>query len=621
MNFIDSCENYLERLFPFNDIKETSITDNLLLLGIPPYDDIIIELEKEIENGAEAFFYDLNRSILKGEYCDFSSFNEKLIKLNEKLNIITEKLWEKTTQNILFNKIIEYLINPLINALGLYNEFYTFFSEKVLNRKDVVLINVFEDLDNDKLFLKSSSKMIFNIEFFKLNLRVSVFDILLSTNNDILNNLNTIKQKLENHKSPLKLLIVKKIDFLVYKIVLRLKLEENLDVIKISNFEKFEITHDYIFDVFGKYSKYYTGDSIKIREGIGHINLSKLVEEIQTLEILEIHKAIKYIKDVHSIDDIPDAIKYLKLIREEILRRIKNLDPLTFNKKAFELIINYIENNIFSLETDLSNYNFLDIKKKYEKIIDIQIASNTTNFFPYSKILQYIDKRLVYFNSQSLSESFNNEAHEMVEFENSIFDNFKKAYKITTSKYNYIFQLPYEECLVNTNIDSNLDEIFIYSSFLLPFPLNSLNESVNELHQKIAIHKESIKIYKTVGNKIMELDKLSSELKDLRSKEYRTLEVLGIFAAVISFVTASIPAYSFINSASEAFFFCLSLGASLSWFVFLLIYSNGDSPRLNGIRKHFYISLLFLILFWVIFIFIQNYHNIITHILYFLKYI
>lgn len=305
-------------------------------------------------------------------------------------------------------------------------------------------------------------------------------------------------------------------------------------------------------------------------------------KNLNDLKILEIHQLIKYYKDVKpNYDKLVEISKHLNKRDETSLN--------VYNKYAKIISVNYSLNNCFSLflhqnkDLDIVKYEYLKVKNK--------IKGGVYNFFLEYKYLNFITEFLLdkinVDDKIKYIEKYDDiiKSHCKTEIE-AYFSNKEWA----KWNFNYIFILPFEECLVPcTNIE-DLNNIFYASSFVLP-PYNNKIENdytkIKEDYEKINLLVNTGKYFKK------EIEKIEVLNKELEKKDFKSIEIISIFTAIITFVLSSIPSYKFVNSVWDSLLFMLTLSASLGIFVMLILFSTRGFK--NNSRGVFFALFLFII--------------------------
>lgn len=287
---------------------------------------------------------------------------------------------------------------------------------------------------------------------------------------------------------------------------------------------------------------------------------------LEQLSILEIHQKIKYYKDVKpNLSKLEEIAHFLNKKADTI-----NEDNC-FDKYAYNIAYNYAISNVFSL--------FLTKEKEIEKVvakykkIREDIKGSVNNYFLRFKYLEYIinylyekilkdEKKIDFINAHSLLIEECQE--EMQEYSNDI--DWAKL------NFNYVFILPFEECFAPCGI-VGLEKAFYPSSFVLPPSIMKTERDYKAIKEK---YDNLILSYNTGRYFKAEIEKIEELGKNLDSKDFKAIEIISIFTAIITFVLSSIPAYKFIDSVWESLLFMLSLATALSVFVTLVLFSTRD---------------------------------------------
>jgi hypothetical protein len=288
-------------------------------------------------------------------------------------------------------------------------------------------------------------------------------------------------------------------------------------------------------------------------------------EDFNNLKTLQIHQLIKYYKDVK-----PNYTR-LKEIKKYLKKKVE-LSTNSYDKYASGVSYNYSLNNCFSLFL-ANNSNFESVKDEYFKIKDVT-KGNINNFFLEFKYLEFVTRHLlIKINDDEkikYIEKYENiiENHCKEEVE-SYFE--KKEW--SKSNHNYVFILPFDECLVPTSELDELGTIFYASSFVLPPSIEKMDKDFVEIKNdldKINLYINTGKYFKT------EIQKIESLNNELDKKDLKSIEIISIFTAIITFVLSSIPAYKFIHTAWESLLFMLSLASALGIFITLILFTTRE---------------------------------------------
>jgi ABC-type multidrug transport system fused ATPase/permease subunit len=155
--------------------------------------------------------------------------------------------------------------------------------------------------------------------------------------------------------------------------------------------------------------------------------------------------------------------------------------------------------------------------------------------------------------------------------------------------HSYVFILPYEESLVGTTDLNDLNAVFYASSFVLP----PSHTKIEKDYLKVKEYFEEVRLYIKSGKHFRnEIDKIRSLNEELDKKDFKSIEIISIFTAIITFVLSSIPSYKFVDSVFESVLFMLSLASSLSLFIILILFTTRNLFN----KWQAYIAIIFLLL-------------------------
>lgn len=308
--------------------------------------------------------------------------------------------------------------------------------------------------------------------------------------------------------------------------------------------------------------------------------VSKDLDQIVLLS--EIHLLIKYYKD--CAENVYH--EELKVIREDIGIRYKKakqnqqLEP--FDAFALGFSYNYAINNEFSAligrEEDhqkaLPNYEV--VKSLYNEICKVQEVTGIDNFFPQYRYLQYLIKKIKFDLKTDIKEHKLDNIEALVKEAKAIFRRYDKNIFWTQNTYNYVFYLPKTECSVSF-VDSQeiISKIFVASSFVLPLGKDRYTLEYNQLGIELTNLERAVEVISLINDEQKTISEKNEELADdLKGKETKYIEILGIFGAVITFASAGFTTQLDLlkaNSANSITRGMISIGIVLFIFLLLLI--------------------------------------------------
>lgn len=281
-------------------------------------------------------------------------------------------------------------------------------------------------------------------------------------------------------------------------------------------------------------------------------NLNKITTEFKHKD----YNSLSTLELLFLLKDFKDVNKDYESLKEVILEFEKRYTKHCHSEQRFLYNKTYLYalNNQFSLLLEQSNVNENSISRLKSHIEKIQKKCNIDNFFIDSKHINFrLNQLKTIFDNRKELEDLSKYKKELDSLSDSV-NEYKKKLNWSKNNHNLLFQLPYEECLVDSNI-TDLD-IFYASSIVLPLP-----------------HEESQDHYETINSKLKELKQLVlsvvslnkefSTIKDLQSNQIKTLETIGVFTAITAFILASIPSFSFVKDFYQALLFTGIIGSSL----------------------------------------------------------
>ena len=308
--------------------------------------------------------------------------------------------------------------------------------------------------------------------------------------------------------------------------------------------------------------------------------------------VFQLHLLIKYYKDV-----ISDIAK-LKDIYKSLCEKIRsNSFTNSYEKYTYSIASNYALNNYFSLYSD-SCESLEELKTEYEDLTREKDSFDINNFFLEYKLLfhsfRIIKTQLKHENKSQDIDLLKNK------FDNFLTKIYKKyLYRIDWSNNhsNYIFQLPVKESIV----DFEGIEVFFMSSFVLPVPLKRINNDLEEIKIQYESLYNELNILNRVTGKIEENYHILDEIK---KRELKSIEMIGIFTAVISFLIGTIGGFKYIESFFSSLVFLLVYSTALiSFLIVLTIFTRGKKTLEDNKVNFFYFYCATISVLLILFIF------------------
>lgn len=452
---------------------------------VPNLDDDINRFINLIRQTQSKLFNDINLSILKGEYVIQSKTLDSISEIELKLNSIRPPNFippdADVSALIYTNEFITDFTYPLNLAFGFYKEFVSIVISK-LSISNKEFIRYYDASLRAIKENKCSSKAINDLNLLQVNIKIAECDHLLAVEGEMLDFLIESSIRLDNELNiaPYSLDVKRKCDFLKNKLFLR-KLHEKYRLHEesktpiytiINGIEKPIATKEFqdgFIDSWLDYldNHYEINDNWKYNfeyyyKGLASIDFSNCL-------VLDLCKLIKYNKDI--IKTFPVNTESIKKIRNELKVRLSNAnkEESLFNIYAYKVALNYSINNEFSSVCENPTTDIQTAQKMYNEVLQVQNLTGIKNFFPQTKFLNFLLSKLK-------AKHYNNKGFDSLEESRKIINICKEIYKtyeenVSWSKlnYNYVFQLPFKECLIDLP-NSDVKKLFISSSFVMPLP-------------------------------------------------------------------------------------------------------------------------------------------------------
>jgi hypothetical protein len=577
--------------FNESELKETELKSFI--------DDLLIELIN--------YF---SESILIGEYELKSDIEDILIDIGKKIASIYDTLAGKQIENAVLFQSVKEFINALNLVISGYINFCKLISiHKTFPNYDLLFSSspnnsaLLDELDLDENIIGEIFNFFNTLELYRhdhfLDERIEYFKALLELEESINSSRFAFK-----HVSALNI----KISFLKLKWVNRqnttaqtIKQEMSIKCFLIDN--KLISVHD-IPDLnspssklndWKTYLEYHYNSNNLTDFYIKRYQKLKLAD-LTKLDFYDLHFLIKYHKDINS-----DYINLSKIVLEIESRE----DDYKSDKELYFKNLNYALNNQFSLLVENINADDAKIISLKDKITSLQKESSNDNFFVEFKYLQYCIKKLKSLvESREPLDDSNVSIHKSLKDIRLLFTECERKINWSQNHYNLLYQLPYEESLVEYNSPTELDKIYFASSFLLPLSI----EQINYDFQKAKIDFNNEFNHFEVFSSLTKEFKIIKDLKDeVKNSDKKSIETITIFTAIISFIVGSVSGYKFIDSFPAAIIFLLIFSTSLFSFV-LLIFISTKGFEVLRIHKKYILSVYIAItlLTFVIFYFKPN---------------
>lgn len=549
-------------------------------------------LEKIREYGTNIFNL-LNSSVLVGEFVGYSNFENEISQVQA---IATGYINIYPTNPDIAEEFGEFacinLTKAIVEAVKIYYELYEKAKIK-FGDKEEFFIGEFYSFDNfaSHQIINSDSNWKGELSSFFSNVGVSLLDLILTPDESDYIRLQALHNYCDDGISVLNPLISTKCRFLKAKWLLRFQLTVQLTPVnifrgKLNKLNTEEILSEEIAPWASYIKNHYEVDGLPSKRLFN----VKSYQNFMAMSLFDIHRHIKYYKDIQ-----PNYERLVEIKRTLTLRRNQIADTrnhhLNFDVFAYNIALSYSLNNCLSvIVSKQANWDKIDdVEILYKEIQQVQDDTKINNFFADFKYLKFLVQLLQheFDNKRVLDDT--TRARRIISKCQDIIKNYETNVRWSERYLNYVYCLPYKECLINCIEVNGINKIFIASSFVLPISEKKYIEDFNNLSNSLNKYSSSLEIFESV----------EEDIKNSRKSQWKQIEIIGIFTAIISFVASSLPTLTFVKDISQAFLFVFALGVSLVLFVSLLMIVGRTSfHKIRHVLPWTISLVLFAILAW-----------------------
>ena len=540
-------------------------------------------------------------SILIGEFVS-ELINEQIQKIKESLDFLADieiKLSENSniekTAEEGFNKFKEQ-IQEIQNILN----YYFLFSEDI----QIILQNP----EKDEIFTPSKGKFQSDkdsniLKLFSLNLSLCFSDFLFTEKQSYYQEIVSIKDNLITLLSNSSIPILteqiekmnKKATFLLFKWCKRAELS-GFSMLKENKIKEYKDNINNFGDKWKDWVTYIENHHYK--EDEKHLFVEKIKEsyikiedkELKKFTCQDIYSYIKYHKEIDKkIDKLDEIISILDK------RRFCTTD--NYDKNIRTIIYNYARNNRFSLFTETCD-NREDLQKEYNKIDN---KDNRNYFLQY----KFIDKSIELLNAELSEKNENITIDQIEEIEKYLkeiepeYETYKTNIEWILEHIYFIYRVSFDECII--------DDIFIYSSFLLPLDNRKSKDGFEKVSDKLRELKSQLPLFRKMAEFNGDVSKVKEELfqfdEKIEKHDTKTIELMGLFSAIIAFVMGSIPTFQYMKNIYDVSIFFVAFATSLISFLLVLLLIT----RKTRINRRFWYQLILIVIFYIAMIVFTTY--------------
>jgi len=558
---VSNFENYIDGLISAHEAN-LDVNNNIIISE---------DAKDSFTQKKEEFLNDIIKalciSVLCGEYIECKDFFEKL----EELEVRVKELPNRTNdfQPDIQSQIFD-VSSAIIIVVELYKDFFreieNYYSEDRIQFLFQRNTQIKKELNKDNLQIETEKK----IKYFLNLLSVTSIDHFPSTEDKYIFEVFKTEEFIENFKNPIfrdiTTVIDEKIKFLRFKWKER-RLQEN------------PLMHSYLEDGIHKKIGEYSTSNLKLNEWKEIINtqyelnsngwkalLSDRVklyknDDVESFtESLKIHQLIKYYKDVN-----PNTKKLQEISKKLLKDKSKKLCTNFYDKYAEAIFCNYALNNEFSKYLD-NETSVENITSRYEEV-NAKLIDTINNYFLKFKYLNKVFDILTPKITDTSKEFFIEKYDETLDKCKKILNDYQRSIDWALINFNYIFLLPITESKAKFIIDGKEYDIFFASSFVLPPTSKRIEDDYNLAKEKFDKLYSYLDFAKFFSNEINEIQNIK---KDLDSKEVKSIELLSLFTAVISFIIGGVSGFAFIKDLLTALLFFIVFTTSLLTFLIVL---------------------------------------------------
>ena len=211
-----------------------------------------------------------------------------------------------------------------------------------------------------------------------------------------------------------------------------------------------------------------------------------------------------------------------------------------------------------------------DLQKQYNKIDN----KDNKNYFLQYKI---IDKSIQLLNTELKQTNETTTIEEIDKIETylkkieSEYITYKKNIEWILEHIYFIYRVSFKECII--------DDIFIYSSFLLPLDNRKSKDRFEKITDDFRELKSQLPLFRKMAEFNGDVSKVKQELfqfdEKIEKHDTKTIELMGLFSAIIAFVMGSIPTFQYLKNIFDVGIFFVVFATSLISFLLVLLFITG----------------------------------------------
>lgn len=582
MNYLQQCITFLNSSDGFGDnwLEQYDFTDE----NKEEYEKEIIG---KIDNCVNKVYQFFNFSIISGEFIDDENYINKIEDIKDVLSLIQSsiEIQDEQIQDNLVNSFLNLFAKPLNNSLRDIKYLYRWYERKFLiNHTDVILFDVISKKENILNYSDLSTILRFNI-------KLTEIDRDLSVNKKLLSDLLIIRKELEisKVKNDYTQILSDKCCFLIRKILYRFKQDSQTSYLYAFDFQDKQLTLEDVnpgvfneFDLMTK--KHYSIDNLEL--DVSEINIiheKKFASK--SLNYIDYHKLTKFYKDKNK--NYTQVSNLLKEFTDKFKQDSACSKLSKFDKRALQIILNYLHNNKFSIYLEQENLDLNKVEKALSKITHLQLETGIKNYFPYLKTCNFIANLLENIFKKELKIDDYDKVSNLIGKLNYYLKETYNGFEWCKDRNFMAFQLPKKESYLQ-----ELDHpIFLNSTFVLPINFEKTEIELKELSRTLGKFNTLLEVHQ---NMKIEKEIILNLKLDVEKSERKSIEILGVFSAIVLFTSGSLQIFSIDGmTTKDGLKFMLVFSYSIVLFVFLIWLISRDSLKsLTKIHKFFGVGLL-----------------------------
>ena len=492
---------------------------------------------------SDSFFYKINSYILKGEFIDDRPDLKEIRKAINNLEDNYIKA-EQTQQQIILLDFFYNIKTSLDIVEDLHSKVLSFVN---FNHTDFYYddFNIISELNKRE---EIGFEINIGIKILKYNYLLAIIDLFLTADEKRIKELLEIKQQIipEVQNNSFADVLYHKCIFLLLKITSRLEKDnsktfEFREQFKSKKIDEIE-TELKIFDEKFKDAKMY---AIKKDEKRFQKKMWLAVSKKQKNENLllsDYYCLIRHYKEDHQNGElIANLFNDFSISCNNFCANNANTD---YDKRAWHIARNYLFNNKLSFDLEKKGTDIEKLKEYCICIENIQNETGVYNYFPYLKLIQHSNNLIKnYLNSFLVSTTKEkilllkknaNEVQKIIE-ENLLSKCHENIDWCKENKFQ-VFQTDFEECLIKHDIRGISFNIFISSNFFLPINYKEVDKKLELERSKFEQLKWIFEYQESMQENLVDSIELKKDVDESRKK---TVEILGIFSAIVIFAATN----------------------------------------------------------------------------------